>query len=77
VSSGTAALHLVLRYIGVGRGDRVAVQSATFVGSVYPLLYLGAEPVLLTARMCRATSIRISSASTSPSRRGRIASQRF
>ena len=26
VSSGTAALHLVLRYIGVGRGDRVAVQ---------------------------------------------------
>ena len=47
VSSGTAALHLVLRYIGVGRGDRVAVQSATFVGSVYPLLYLGAEPVFI------------------------------
>jgi len=47
VSSGTAALHLVLRYIGVGRGDRVAVQSATFVGSVYPILYLGAEPVFI------------------------------
>jgi pyridoxal phosphate-dependent aminotransferase EpsN len=47
VSSGTAALHLVLRYIGVGRGDRVAVQSATFIGSVYPILYLGAEPVFI------------------------------
>ncbi len=47
VSSGTAALHLVLRYIGIGRGDRVAVQSATFVGSVYPILYLGAEPVFI------------------------------
>src|SRR4051812_46561341 len=47
VSSGTAALHLVLRYIGVERGDRVAVQSATFIGSVYPILYLGAEPVFI------------------------------
>ena len=43
VQSGTSALHLVLRYVGVGRGDRVAVQSATFAGSVYPILYLGAE----------------------------------
>ena len=47
VSSGTAALHLVLRYAGVSPGDRVAVQSATFVGSVYPILYLGAEPVFI------------------------------
>ena len=47
VSSGTAALHLILRYIGVGRGDYVAVQSATFIGSVYPILYLGAEPVFV------------------------------
>jgi pyridoxal phosphate-dependent aminotransferase EpsN len=47
VSSGTAALHLVLRYIGVGPGDRVAVQSATFIGSVYPIMYLGAEPVFI------------------------------
>jgi pyridoxal phosphate-dependent aminotransferase EpsN len=47
VSSGTAALHLVLRYIGVGPGDIVAVQSATFIGSVYPVLYLGAAPVFV------------------------------
>ena len=47
VSSGTAAMHLVLRYIGVGRRDVVAVQSATFIGSVYPILYLGATPVFI------------------------------
>ncbi|MDQ6887338.1 MAG: DegT/DnrJ/EryC1/StrS family aminotransferase [Gemmatimonadota bacterium] len=47
VSSGTAALHLVLRDIGVGAGDRVAVSTLTFGGSVFPILYLGAEPVLI------------------------------
>ena len=47
VSSGTAALHLVLRYIGVGAGDRVAVSTLTFAGSVWPIMYLGARPVLL------------------------------
>jgi dTDP-4-amino-4,6-dideoxygalactose transaminase len=47
VTSGTAAMHLVLRYIGVGPGDLVAVQSATFIGSVYPVLYLGAQPVFI------------------------------
>ncbi|HSJ65594.1 MAG TPA: DegT/DnrJ/EryC1/StrS family aminotransferase [Gemmatimonadaceae bacterium] len=47
VSSGTAALHLVLRAIGVGPGDRVAVSTLTFAGSVFPILYLGAIPVFL------------------------------
>ncbi|HJU68969.1 MAG TPA: DegT/DnrJ/EryC1/StrS family aminotransferase [Gemmatimonadaceae bacterium] len=47
VSSGTAALHLVLRALGVGRGDRVAVSTLTFAGSVWPVLYLGAEPVFV------------------------------
>ena len=47
VTSGTAALHLVLRAIGIGPGDRVAVSTLTFAGSVYPILYLGARPVLL------------------------------
>lgn len=49
VTSGTAALHLILRYIGVGPGDRVAVSSLTFAASVYPVLYLGAAPVLIDA----------------------------
>ncbi len=47
VSSGTAALHLVLRAAGVGPGDRVAVSTLTFAGSVFPILYLGAEPVFI------------------------------
>src|SRR5688500_13266159 len=47
VSSGTAALHLVLRAAGVGQGDRVAVSTLTFAGSVFPILYLGATPVLI------------------------------
>jgi pyridoxal phosphate-dependent aminotransferase EpsN len=51
VSSGTAALHLVLREIGVGTGDRVAVSSLTFAGSVWPILYLGAVPVFIDSEM--------------------------
>lgn len=47
VASGTAALHLVLRAVGVGPGDRVAVSTYTFAGSVWPILYLGARPVFL------------------------------
>jgi dTDP-4-amino-4,6-dideoxygalactose transaminase len=47
VSSGTAALHLILRHLGVGPGDRVAVSTLTFAGSVYPIQYLGAEPVFV------------------------------
>lgn len=47
VASGTAALHLVLRAAGVGPGDRVAVSTLTFAGSVWPILYLGARPVFL------------------------------
>lgn len=47
VSSGTAALHLILRALGVARGDHVAVSTLTFAGSVWPVLYLGAEPVFV------------------------------
>jgi pyridoxal phosphate-dependent aminotransferase EpsN len=47
VSSGTAALHLGLRLLGVGRGDEVLSPSLTFVASVNPIAYLGAAPVFL------------------------------
>jgi pyridoxal phosphate-dependent aminotransferase EpsN len=47
VSSGTAALHLILRHIGVGAGDRVAVSTLTFAGSVWPILYQSATPVFI------------------------------
>ncbi|MDQ3781426.1 MAG: aminotransferase class I/II-fold pyridoxal phosphate-dependent enzyme, partial [Actinomycetota bacterium] len=47
LSSGTAAIHLALQQAGVGPGTRVLVQSLTFVASVNPVRYLGAEPVLI------------------------------
>ena len=47
LTSGTAALHLALRSLGVGPGDRVVCATLTFVGNVAPVLYLGAVPVLL------------------------------
>lgn len=47
LSSGTAAIHLALRLLGVGRGDRVYCSSLTFVASANPVLYEGAEPVFI------------------------------
>jgi len=47
VSSGTAAIHLALRLLDIGRGDLVFCSSFTFVGSVNPILYQGAVPVFI------------------------------
>lgn len=47
VSSGTAAIHLGLRLLGVKRGDLVFCSSLTFVASANPILYEGAEPVFI------------------------------
>jgi pyridoxal phosphate-dependent aminotransferase EpsN len=47
LSSGTAGIHLGLRLLGVGPGDEVMVSDLTFVASVNPIRYLGAEPVLV------------------------------
>ncbi|WP_457608492.1 aminotransferase class V-fold PLP-dependent enzyme [Nitratifractor sp.] len=47
LSSGTAAIHLALRLLGVGPGDRVLASTFTFIGSVAPILYQGAEPVFV------------------------------
>ena len=49
LQSGSAALLLALRLLGVGRGDRVLVPSFTFVASANAVLQLGAEPVFLDA----------------------------
>lgn len=47
VSSGTAALHLALRYAGVGMGDTVLCSTLTFVASANAILYQGAKPVFI------------------------------
>lgn len=49
-SSGTAAIHLALAACGVGRGDAVVVPDLTFIGSVNPIQYVGASPVLVEVR---------------------------
>ncbi|PEF43415.1 pyridoxal phosphate-dependent aminotransferase [Bacillus cereus] len=47
VSSGTAAIHLALRLLEVGRGDSVFCPSLTFIASANPIIYQGAEPVFI------------------------------
>ncbi|NDV63488.1 aminotransferase class I/II-fold pyridoxal phosphate-dependent enzyme [Puniceicoccales bacterium CK1056] len=47
LNSGTAAIHLGLRALGVGPGDCVICPDLTFIASVNPVRYLGAEPVLV------------------------------
>ena len=45
LSSGSAALHLALRLVGVEKGDEVWISTMTFAGGVFPVLYMGATPV--------------------------------
>lgn len=47
LSSGTAALHLALKLVGVGHGDEVFCSSFTFIASASPITYLGAKPVFI------------------------------
>lgn len=47
LSSGTAAIHLGLRLLGVSAGDEVFCSGLTFVAMCNPVRYLGAQPVLL------------------------------
>ncbi|WP_415719306.1 DegT/DnrJ/EryC1/StrS family aminotransferase [Maridesulfovibrio sp.] len=47
LASGTAALHIALRIIDVQPGDVVIASSLTFIGSVSPATFMGAEPVFI------------------------------
>lgn len=49
LTSGTAAMHLALRILGVGKGDVVIASDLTFIGSVSPVTFLDAEPVFIDA----------------------------
>jgi pyridoxal phosphate-dependent aminotransferase EpsN len=42
-TSGTAAIHLALLGVGVRRGDVVIAPSFTFIGTVTPVSFIGAE----------------------------------
>jgi dTDP-4-amino-4,6-dideoxygalactose transaminase len=45
VSSGTAALHLAHKALGLEEGDEVICPSLTFVASANSIFYVGARPV--------------------------------
>jgi perosamine synthetase len=47
VSSGTAALHLAIRALGIGVGDEVIVPSFTFIAVANAVMYEGATPVFV------------------------------
>ena len=49
LASGTAAIHLALKYVGVGEGDVVFCSDMTFSGSCNPILYEKATPVFIDA----------------------------
>lgn len=47
LSAGTAAIHIALALLGVGKGDEVICQSMTFSASANPIVYLGGKPVFV------------------------------
>ena len=49
LTSGTAAIHLALRTLGVGSGDEVFASDLTFIGGVTPIVFQGAVPVFIDA----------------------------
>ncbi len=53
--SGTSALHLALKSLGIKEGDEVIVPSMTFVAPVNAIRYVGAVPVF--ADVCRDTYV--------------------
>ena len=47
VSNGTAALHLSLKALGIGKGSEVIIPDITFVATASSVLLTGARPVLV------------------------------
>lgn len=47
LSSGTAAIHLAMKVLGIGPGDKVIASTLTFIGSVTPITFQGATPIFI------------------------------
>jgi perosamine synthetase len=47
--NGTAALHLALTALGIGKGDEVIIPSFTMISSAFAVCYCGAKPIFVDA----------------------------
>jgi dTDP-4-amino-4,6-dideoxygalactose transaminase len=47
LNSGTAAIHLAMKVLGVGKNDVILAPSFTYIATVNPALYLGAIPAFI------------------------------
>lgn len=45
VANGTVSLELILRGLGIGRGDEVIIQAYTFIATISAIIFTGATPV--------------------------------
>jgi dTDP-4-amino-4,6-dideoxygalactose transaminase len=50
-ASGTAALHLAMRVLGIGAGDEVLAPTFTFVASINPIVYEKGLPILVDSEL--------------------------
>ena len=55
VNTGTSALHIAMHSLDIGPGDEVITVPATFVGTIWPVFYLGAKPVFVDIDPARRT----------------------
>jgi perosamine synthetase len=46
-SNGTAALHLALASLGIGKGDEVIIPTLTMIATAFAVVYTGAKPILV------------------------------
>lgn len=47
IQSGTAALHMALYELAIGKGDEVIVPAFTFIATANPVIYVGAKPIFV------------------------------
>lgn len=73
-SSGTDALVLILRALGIGPGDEVITVSHTFIATIEAIVRIGATPVLVDVRATEALiDVELAAAAMTPRTRALIA----
>ena len=51
MASGTSAIHMALKVLNVGKGDKVFCQSLTFAATANPIIYLDAYPIFIDSNL--------------------------